>query len=74
MEIPKTLLFAIYRLDKTPPYTYGKGKQARTIAGDAPRKGNRWLSPREIIRSQFGHDFFDQYNEWLKKVRSENSN
>lgn len=63
----ESLLFEIYRVDKTPEYGYSKTKKDQTAGGEIAGVGKRWLTPREIIRDRFGLEFWDKYNEWKSR-------
>ena len=53
----KKLLEDIIKVDRTGDYDYalrGKGKEEQyyNADGDAPRKGQRWLTPRELCQKE----------------------
>ena len=58
----ESMLMRIYNLDKTPMYSY-KGKESLTAEECAPIPGQRWMTPREIIRQYFGTEFWDKYHK-----------
>lgn len=68
LKLKLKLLFFIYDNDKTPEYSYYKGgKHFLNGNNKAPDKGQRWMTPREIIRNKLGLDFWKLYNKYKKK-------
>ena len=67
------ILFMIYDNDKTHEYSYGKRGDSINGAGNFPRGGERFKTPREIVRDHFGSNFwtaYKMYKESFEKLEN----